>query len=193
MGKVDEAYFRIREDVYDARFKPNELIVEKDVAQAYGLSKATASEVLHRLCAEGDLTCYPRSGYMVRTLSGQEQEQLKRLRLVVEPLVLDILCTEASDEQLASLNSLIVTDVKADDGASRSNRNFHRTMARLTGDRYLVSIVESILGASSRVEQYLAQEKVEEWQKCHKEIVEALQERDAETAKKKLVEDINQR
>jgi DNA-binding GntR family transcriptional regulator len=66
-------------------------------------------------------------------------------------------------------------------------------MARQTGDKYVISMMETLLGSASRVEQYVSPEMRVAWQNYHKLIVEALLKRDAGTAKRCLVEDINQR
>ncbi len=193
MKLIDEVYLQMKRDVFRAMYKPNEFIVERDIAEKYGVSKVTAGEVLHRLCAEGHLTGYPRSGYMVTTLSPTEMEQLKRLRVAVESLALEIVNGEASEEAVRSLYAMIKEDFSEADSASVSNSEFHMALARLTNDRHIVSLIESLLGSASRVEQRVTPEKHPRWQDCHKAIVDALLSRDVAEAKRRLLEDINQR
>ena len=59
MKLTDSTYRKLRDEIFDAKYKPNELITERQIAEKYGVSKLTAGEVLHRLCAEGHLTSYP--------------------------------------------------------------------------------------------------------------------------------------
>ncbi|MDP3447664.1 MAG: GntR family transcriptional regulator [Eubacteriales bacterium] len=193
MKLIDNVYAQLKQDIFNAGYTPNELIVERDIAEKYGVSKVTAGEALHRLCAEGHLTSYPRSGYMVTTLTPREMEQLKRMRIAVESLVIDIICAEVNDETILSLYSSVVPDVDGIEGASTKNSKFHMDMARQTGDKYVISMMETLLGSASRVEQYVSPEMRVAWQNYHKLIVEALLKRDAGTAKRCLVEDINQR
>ena len=193
MKLIDNVYSQMKADVFQAKYKPNELIVERDIAAKYGISKVTAGEVLHRLCNEGHLTSYPRSGYMVTMLTPREMEQLKRMRIVVESLTVEIVCAEASDEAIRSLNDCIRPDFAAEDSASTLNSVFHMALARLPEDKYVISLTESLLGSASRVEQYVTQDRLSGWQDCHATLVEALLARDLAAAKATLIEDINQR
>jgi DNA-binding GntR family transcriptional regulator len=190
---IGSVYQQIKQDVFMAKYKPNELITESNIARKYGVSKVTAGEALHRLCGDGHLTSYPRSGYMVTTLTLREMEQLKRMRIAVESLVMEIICREATDEQIRTLYSGINADFSENDSASANNSRFHMSMARLTNDHYVISLMEDLLGSASRVEQYVSPENRLKWQDQHKAIVDALAARNAETAKKCLVDDINQR
>ena len=52
MKLTDSTYRKLRDEIFDAKYKPNELITERQIAEKYGVSKLTACEVLHRLCAE---------------------------------------------------------------------------------------------------------------------------------------------
>ncbi len=130
---------------------------------------------------------------MVRTLTPREMEQLKRMRIAVESLVVDIICTEASDEAIRSLYSEIAQTFEEGDNASENNSKFHMSLARLTDDKYAISLMETLLGSASRVEQYVIAEKRDVWQYYHRGIVDALVARNAAVAKARLIEDINQR
>ena len=193
MKLIDEVYKQLKQDIFDAHYKPNELIVERDITEKYGVSKVTAGEALHRLCAEGHLTSYPRSGYMVTALTPSEMEQIKRLRIAVESLAIEVICTQASQEAIRSLYQFVLSNVDGVDGVSSKNAKFHMGMAALTEDKYLISLMEALLGSASRVEQYVSPEKRVAWQDYHRLIIEALLAGNAEQAKQYLVEDINQR
>ena len=193
MQRIDEVYENLRERVFQAEFKPNEMITEREICACYGVSRVTAGEALHRLCHEGHLTAYPRTGYMVTALTPADMTRLKRLRMALETLVVRVLCTECQDEQLRSLYGLIAEDPNTVERPSAANRRFHVGLARLTSDPYLIDAVENVLGAASRVEQYVSPEKQATWQDCHKGIVDALCARDAELAVRLMTEDLNQR
>lgn len=193
MRLTDNIYQQLKQDVFQAKYKPNEFISERQIAEKYGISKITASEALHRLCTEGHLTSYPRSGYMITSLSPREIEQLKRLRVAVESLAVEIICEEATPDEIRPLYDDIVESFKEEDNASVISFKFHMDMAKLTKDRFIVSILESLLGAASRVEQHIPFSKTKNWQIYHKEIVDALMKRNVVSAKEYLIKDINQR
>ena len=193
MKRIDDVYENLKERVFQAEFKPNVLITEREIAEQYQVSRVTAGEALHRLCHDGHLTAYPRTGYMVTMLSGEEMRQIKRARLALESLVLDVLCEECSDEALRSLEHLIADDESSRANPSAVNRRFHMGMGLLTGDHYLVNALENLLGAASRVGQYVAPENLGSWQNCHREILETLYSRDSAAARECLMKDLDQR
>ncbi|MBN1777525.1 MAG: GntR family transcriptional regulator [Clostridiales bacterium] len=192
MRLSDKVYKQLKDDVFLAKYKPNVLIVEGDIARKYGVSKVTAGEALHRLCNEGHLTSYPRSGYMVTMLTPRDMKQLNRMRIAVESLIMDLLCEEASEEDLRSLFALIKEDFNENDNVSVINAGFHMALARLTNNKYVITQTEALLGSASRVEQSVKYSK-ERWQDFHKKMIEALIARDVTLAKAHLVADISQR
>lgn len=185
-------YSELKTDIFLAKYKPNVLIVEGDIAKKYGISKVTAGEALHRLCSEGHLTSYPRSGYMVTMLTPQEMKQLNRMRIAVESLIAEILCEEVSDESIESLLLLVKPNFKETDNVSEINNRFHMALANLTKNIYIITQMESLLGSASRVEQSVEYSK-ERWQDYHTKLIGALKARDTTLAKVHLVADINQR
>jgi DNA-binding GntR family transcriptional regulator len=193
MKLTDNIYNQVKQDVFQAKYKSNELISERQIAEKYSISKLTASEVLHRLCTEGHLTSYPRSGYMVTTLSPKEMDQLKRLRITIEALVIHIVSEEASDEKIRSLYDDIYENFSETDNAAISNFKFHMDLARLTNDNLITNIMETILGSASRVEQSVSVPQYNKWQAYHKGIIDCLLKRDADAAQEWLIKDINQR
>lgn len=193
MKLTDITYRKLRDEIFNAKYKPNELITERQIAEKYGVSKLTAGEVLHRLCAEGHLTSYPRSGYMVTTLTPTERLQLSRIREALETIVLETLCREISDDELRSLQKFIVEHPESDENPTASNRRFHMAMAQMTNNRFLVSMLRDILGAQSRVEQVISEDTLQSWQSSHEAILSSLAARNLNGAVASLKADIAKR
>ncbi len=193
MHRIDEVYDDLRERIFEAQFKPNEMITEREISEHYGVSKVTAGEALHRLCHEGHLTAYPRTGYMVTALTPLDMRQIKRVRIALETLVVEVLCQEREPQELSVLYDYIVENPTEEGNPSAANRRFHMAMAGLTEDPYLISVIGNMLGAASRVEQYVSPEKMATWQDFHRDIVDALCEKNVEKAREKLWLDLNQR
>ncbi len=192
MKLTDATYVKLRDEIFSAAYKPNELITERQIAERFGISKLTAGEVLHRLCSEGHLTSYPRSGYMVTILSPKEMRQLARVRLQLEKLCIETICEECSGDEIRSLRTMIVEQPMDDISITERNRRFHLKLAELTHDRFLFTILQDILGTMSRVEQPIEHSLMDSWQNEHKHIVDALAERDASKALEAIERDIGQ-
>lgn len=190
MRLTDTVYRKLREEIFNAKYKPNVLITERQIAEKYGVSKLTAGEVLHRLCSEGHLTSYPRSGYMVTTLTPTEVLQLGRIRFALESLVLETLCNEVSDDEIRGLRRYIIENPETNSSSTASNNRFHMAMALLTSDHFLVSMLQDVLGSLSRVEQVIPIERKHNWQDYHEEILNALLARNLDKAIEYLEKDI---
>lgn len=192
MKLTESTYLALRDDIFNARYKPNELITERRIAEKYGVSKLTAGEVLHRLCFEGHLTSYPRSGYMVTMLTPKEIGQIERIRFAMESLVLETICESVSDEDIQGLYRYIVDAPEKDEHFTATNTKFHLALAQLSQDRFLIKHVQDLLGSLSRVEQSISDINRRTWQDEHVAILEALSRRDLEAAKRHLEVDLDQ-
>lgn len=192
MKLTESTYLALRDDIFNARYKPNELITERRIAEKYGVSKLTAGEVLHRLCFEGHLTSYPRSGYMVTMLTPKEIGQIERIRFAMESLVLETICESVSDEDIQGLYRYIVDAPEKDEHFTATNTKFHLALAQLSQDRFLIKHMQDLLGSLSRVEQSISDINRKTWQDEHVAILEALSRRDLEAAKQHLKVDLDQ-
>ena len=190
MNLTDSTYHKLRDEIFNAKYKPNQLITERQISEKYGVSKLTAGEVLHRLCSEGHLTSYPRSGYMVTVLTAKEISQLKRIRVALETIALESICEDASDNEIRSLRRYIVEHPETDENPTASNTRFHLALAKMSNDRFLVSMLQDLLGALSRVEQIVSIETQRNWQNYHEEILSALAARNLDRAVEFLRKDM---
>ena len=104
---AEQVYQDVREDITSSRYPPGAMLVEKEIAGKYGVSRGTAREALQRLSAEGRLTNLPRKGYQVSLLTRDDIEKIQRLRLSVESLALSVVVDAAADEQLRAFFPLL--------------------------------------------------------------------------------------
>ena len=81
MRRIEDVYDDLKERIFQAEFKPNQMITERMICDRYEVSRVTAGEALHRLCHEGHLVSYPRTGYMVRALTPQARPSRPSMKL----------------------------------------------------------------------------------------------------------------
>ena len=67
---------------------------------------------------------------------------------------------------------------------------FHLALAKMSNDRFLVSMLQDLLGALSRVEQIVSIETQRSWQNYHEEILSALAARNLDRAVEFLRKDM---
>jgi len=188
---TDKVYNGIKHAIANGHYDINEFIVEKEVADLYGVSKGTASEALHRLCMEGELISYPRKGYLIKVLSDIEHHQIQRLRFTIESLVIKILVQSKTDEELKSLYSILENRTTDKTGYFTENAFFHMSMAEMTGDKFIQNMLMNLVGALSHTRTYYSVIKLPEKDfQCHISIVDYICQRNTEMAIKCLKADL---
>ena len=87
-SKAMELYERIKEDVIRLRFRADEIINEKDLAEQHGVSKTPVREALRLLQEQGFVETVPYRGTYVTLLSLDNIKQMIYMRVAVETMVL---------------------------------------------------------------------------------------------------------
>ena len=100
---VLDFYEAIKEDILRMRFRTDEIINEKALAERYNVSKTPVREALAILVQEGYLRKIPRVGYLIRQISNEEFQQLTYLRVTLEKGVVQWIIHRCTDEQIQSL------------------------------------------------------------------------------------------
>ena len=182
-SKAMELYERIKEDVIRLRFRADEIINEKDLAEQHGVSKTPVREALRMLVQEGDLKKIPRVGYLLRELSEEEYAKLIYLRYTLEKGVVQWIIDHCSDTEIDSLREYCqATDVAYREFAG-INYDFHMAMARLTGNEPLYASVQNTFDRMIRVPSMnLFAEIQSEPHRYHLRLVDAMKARDKDQA-----------
>jgi DNA-binding GntR family transcriptional regulator len=97
----------LREAILDFRLRPGERLVERDLIEKTGVSRATIREVLRQLTAEGLVTVIPQRGAVVVELTRKEAADLYEVRTMLEGLAARLFAERASDEQVAALRAQV--------------------------------------------------------------------------------------
>ena len=189
---VERVYTGIKLAIANGKYDINEFIIEQEIADQYGVSKGTAGEALHRLCMEGDLTSFPRKGYLITVLNDYEYYQIQRLRLTIESLVIKILIQTKSDDELRALYNILENQESEKLGYYTQNAYFHISMAALTGDKFIHNMIKNLTGAITHTRAYfLAIKQPEGPAQCHESIVKHICARNIEMAINCLKDDLN--
>src|SRR3972149_3590005 len=80
----EKAYRFIREGIFGSEFKPDERLRAQELALRLGLSRTPVREALGRLEQEGLVRRDGGWGYVVRTMSLKEAEDVYKVRRVLE-------------------------------------------------------------------------------------------------------------
>jgi DNA-binding GntR family transcriptional regulator len=166
-----------------------------------GISRTPLKEAVSRLATEGLITIVPRRGSYVTELTAQDVAERFDVRQILELGAVDDILNKLTDEHLDYLRQ-VYTDLEAlttpegltSDyfGFLNKDREFHRTMISIVDNKLLLEVYEG-LNIHLQVAKvfYMARDKrtgLVGYE--HREILKALEARDAEALRATLREHI---
>lgn len=178
----------LRNDINSCVYGSGQFITEAEVSQKFNVSKTPAREALNYLCQEGLLDKIPRKGYIVKSLSLVEVQNLFQFRNVLERASVEWAIRYASDQELRALAELACQnlDPAAADFAIQYhdlNVNFHISLAKLSRNPYLINALKNVLNLLRRdLFTDMRQNSLERALEAHVLITQAMLDRDLERA-----------
>jgi DNA-binding GntR family transcriptional regulator len=138
----DEIVTVLRQSIVKGDLRPGQRLLEAELAERFGVSRAPLREALTQLIGDGLLVSLPRKGTYVVELTEQDISEIYSLRMALEGVAVGILVGKITPEQLAELRT-IVGEMEA-----ANNRNdlwmavaldvkLHETICRMSGHRRL--------------------------------------------------------
>ncbi|WP_433376215.1 GntR family transcriptional regulator [Actinoplanes sp. CA-142083] len=165
---VELAVDRLRRDILSGRTDPGERLVEEQLTRRLGISRAPLREAMRLLAQQGLVEHIPRRGARVATLSDDDVRELYEVRDVLER---HAVATTPAAPDLAGLRAALDVMRKATEAGDRlelanAHRRFHTEVVRLSGNRQLAALYESIL---VRIQLYMAVNMRREAETAHAE------------------------
>jgi DNA-binding GntR family transcriptional regulator len=141
-GLNEEVARRLRDQILSGELADGQRIVERDVAESFGVSRGPIREALRQLELEGLVVVLPRRGARVASMTREDAEEILALRAAVEPLAVRFLLKVADEAAFAQLEECIDRlQVAADAGDWPSvvllDMEFHGLLYSLSGKRRL--------------------------------------------------------
>lgn len=103
----DQVLDVIRQGILDFQLRPGQRLIERELIEQLGVSRATIREVLSRLVAEGLVTVQPQHGAIVAVLSRAEAEDIYEMRIPLEVLVMQRFVKRATDDEIGTLRDAL--------------------------------------------------------------------------------------
>lgn len=135
----------LRQDILSCGLKPGEELREVELAKRYGVSKSPIRDALQKLEFEGLIEIEPRRGHRVAPIAVGDAEDILEMRSVLEAAALRKIAAEATDKHLAALDDFREADTASMTAFARYNREFHSTIARMSGNRRLSESAEKLM------------------------------------------------
>lgn len=186
--KSDMVYHKMRESIFKGEYTPGERIFVSVVAEQYGISEIPVREAFRTLVQEGVLTSKPNNGFFISQISLKEVKNIFRVRVLLESMATKEACNNITEEGIASLESLYQEGrafINSGDfsGYWKHNRKWHFMIYSFSGNDVLVRLISELFDFSARYPLYFTKkEEIEDSMVVHRQIIEALKERDADEA-----------
>lgn len=188
-----KAVDHVRDLIVRGELAPRSRIREKELCEKLELSRTPLREALKVLATENLVELLPRRGARVTALDPRRLREQFAVIAMVEGEAARILCRSGTTEQIRDLR--VIHDALKSAYVSHdparyylSNEQFHRAVVVQCGNRTLAEIHASLIVHLHRARHFAltAQEVNLEFAHDHDEIIEAIEQRDAEAAGRKM-------
>ena len=178
----------LRNDINNCIYESGQFVTEAEISQKFNVSKTPAREALNYLCQEGLLDKIPRKGYIVKSLSLAEVQNLFQFRNILERASVELAVRYASEQELQTLSELARAklDPAAEDFARQYHdlkNNFHMSVAKLSRNPYLINALQNVLNLLRRdLFTDMRRNSLEKALEAHVLVAQAMIDRDLERA-----------
>jgi DNA-binding GntR family transcriptional regulator len=189
----DKAYRIIKNRIVTLELPPSSLIDEQRLTEELGIGRTPVREALRQLAAEKLVTIVPRRGTFVADISITDLHELWEVRWNLEGLAARLAAERINRRQLEQMKALFDDfDRVADEGGDKAfmdiDDRFHHLLYQATHNKFLEDVLKRLYTLSARlwylslerVSHQVVREAIEE----HTEVVQALEERDADEAER---------
>lgn len=152
---------QIRDAILTGRYAPHQRLIEADISDQFGASRAAVRNALLTLAGEGLVERMPNKGARVRSISVDEAIEIAEVRMGLEALCARKaaeLADEVELDALRTIRSEMFAAVEAGNLLTYSdlNRALHSAVQRISGHQTAVSLLERLRAQSARHQFRLA-------------------------------------
>jgi DNA-binding GntR family transcriptional regulator len=144
--RSDEIHDRVRADIVHGVLRPNQRLVEVELAEALGVSRTPVREALQRLTLDG-LVRRNRGGWVVHEHSPEEIRSIYELRAALEGYAAFLAAGRATEAELRALEALYPPGDAAfelgPDAQVELNERFHDGVIAAAGNSRLSQLSQT--------------------------------------------------
>ncbi|MYZ09170.1 FCD domain-containing protein [Streptomyces sp. SID2999] len=152
LGSVRERVLAaLRQDIIAGRLGPGDRLVERELADRYGVSRVPVREAIRALVGEGFVLFESARRTVVRRLTPDDVRELFELREALEVYAAGLAASRATPEALEDLRALLAEAATATEAGEAEaitdvNTRFHDRILATAGNGLLVSVLEPVDG-----------------------------------------------
>ncbi|MDR8072784.1 GntR family transcriptional regulator [Burkholderia cenocepacia] len=188
---ADAVAASLRDMIINGELAAGERLVERDLAERFGISRIPMREAIQRLEREGLLDIFRNRGAVVRMLSASDVQEIYDLRVLLEGDAIYRSVKRLDDETLAraELVHRLLGDATVPRRQGELNREFHALLYSCCGNARQLKSIAELRGQVERYERLQATllADTSSFQVEHDDILKACLERDARGARAMIV------
>lgn len=190
---ADDVYAALRRDIVRGTLRPNEALVEADIADRLQVSRTPVRESMQRLAGEGLIVSRRRRWYVYEHTRAEVAE-IYEVRAALEGFAARLAADRATDEQLRALRAAVqAADVSVGATQVEVNERFHDLITTSSGNPRLGALIgrNRSFHFNYRIAASYGEGDIARWRREHSRIVEAVCARDGDAAEALTREHIN--
>ena len=182
----DMAYEAIKDSVIANKLTPETVYSEQAIARELGISKTPVREALIKLASKGFVTILPRRGFRVNILTEEHIREIFEFRYALERAVVLHITPTLSEQSIRAIEEINrkTARTRSQKAFVKLDRQFHRSLASLTGNRYITDALENLWDLCEWVATvvYRLKDRPHEAVQEHRAITERLKTHETEGA-----------
>lgn len=151
----DKIHDQILEMIIRSPSDEDQVLNEKRLMEAFGVSKAPVREALIKLCSEGVLRSVPRFGYVVVRMREQDIRDATKVRAILELQALQMSIPNLTEERLEKLRSQIERAATRQNvdvwEVWEDNEEFHTLLASFSENQILMKFIRECMDLQKRI------------------------------------------
>lgn len=189
---AEKAYQQIKRRIITAKMPPGSVINETQLMEEFALGRTPIREAIKQLQTENLVMVTPRKGMFVADVAVTDLLQIFEVRVELESFATRLAAQRISEHELIKLQELATayqdTDLANKDALIKLDGEFHSLLAKATHNKFLIKEIEYYYNLSLRI-WYIALNRAKPEDidvDAHIEIMEAIQNHDAEKAGRRM-------
>lgn len=188
----------LRAGLMCGQYPPGAVLTLRPLAARFNVSPMPIREALRQLVAERALTVEANGSVAVPTIDAEHLAEIRSIRLALEGMAVELAAINRTPDQLEELETLIIASEGTRGMAGphpnlERNRQFHFAVYAASGSTVLPPLIESLwlqFGPYLQVVIEMVGTSMGTGDQFHRQVLEALYDRDPKRARRALERDI---
>jgi DNA-binding GntR family transcriptional regulator len=194
-SKKEIVYESLRADIVNGKYKPGARLVIDELATQLGVSQIPIREAVMQLEADGFVTIEPYVGATITPMDANFIFEVFALLEAMEVVCSRAACRVMTDDEMNQVEEMILQMDQAVDRPdvwSEQNRTMHLFICKCARTELVMKMLSKVFDHWDRLRQHylhgIAGNRIREAQDEHRQILDALRQRDADKAEQSIRE-----